>query len=110
MVEQAVGEREDLLDKAALKGRWRTFRNYRYLKPRTENFEGAAALIDGRYKLHKQAKGGRLYDLAADPGERRNLAREKPKIVARMKATLETWQASVERSLSGQDYPASRKK
>ena len=101
------GQTEDVLDAAALKGEWRTFRNYRYLKPRTENFGGWAALIDNRYKLHKRGRGGgELYDLVADPGERRNLAREKPEVAAKMKAALEAWQASVERSLTGQDYPA----
>ena len=105
------GETEDVLDAAALKGRWRTFKNYRYLKPRTENFGGWAALIDDRYKLHKRGRGGvQLYDLVADRGERRNVAREKPKVAANMKAALEACQASVERSLSGQDYPAAATK
>ncbi len=48
--------------------------------------EGADALTRGDYKLIA-AEGDRaleLYDLVADPGERRNLAGEKPEVVAAM--------------------------
>ncbi len=45
-----------------------------------------------------------LYDLDADPKEQNDIAAANPEIVARMKAALEAWQTSVERSLSGADY------
>ncbi|HUT32388.1 MAG TPA: sulfatase-like hydrolase/transferase [Planctomycetota bacterium] len=95
---------ESYIAKQALKGVWRTFSNYKHPTPATENFAGHAALIDGRHKLHKLGKGLELYDLVADPNETKNLAAEKPDVVARMRATLDEWQASVERSLAGLDY------
>ncbi len=47
-----------------------------------------------------------LYDLVADAAETKNLAGENPEIVAKMKTALNAWQASVEKSLAGQDYKA----
>jgi arylsulfatase A-like enzyme len=38
-----------------------------------------------------------LYDLKNDPGEKRNLAREQPEVVARLKEKLLEWDSSVER-------------
>jgi len=95
---------EPYLGREALSGNWRRFRNFNHPKARTENFGGHAALIDNQHKLHKLGNRCQLYDLAADPAERKDLAKAKPELVAKMKATLEAWQASVERSLSGQDY------
>jgi len=37
--------------------------------------------------------GPRLFDLLDDPGERRNVAKEHPEIVARLKALLEAQRA-----------------
>ncbi len=34
-----------------------------------------------------------LFDLQADPGERRNVAAENPEVVRRLAAALETWLA-----------------
>ncbi len=95
---------EPYLDIDDATGWWRTFRNNKHPKAKTKNFGGHAALIGNRYKLHKLRRNIELYDIIADPAERKNLADEKPEVVARMKAALETWQASVEKSLSGQDY------
>jgi len=73
-----------------------------------------ASLIDGRYKLHKHKPRKskefqwRLYDLLADRTESEDLAADKSKIVDAMKERLETWQASVARSLAGKDYPTTR--
>jgi arylsulfatase A-like enzyme len=39
---------------------------------------GTGALVDGRYKLVLRAGGSELYDLEADPGERRDLAALEP--------------------------------
>jgi arylsulfatase A-like enzyme len=76
-----------------------------------------ATLVTDRYKLHKGGGGRRgqrargaaaalsLYDLAADPAEKKDLAAEHPDVVQKMKAELDRWQASVERSLAGEDYP-----
>jgi len=70
----------------------------------------SAALVDNRYKLHTsgggkgKAGGAALYDLIDDPAETKDIASAKPDVVARMKAQLEAWQKSVERSLAGEDY------
>ncbi|MCX5685777.1 MAG: sulfatase-like hydrolase/transferase [Planctomycetota bacterium] len=67
---------------------------------------GHAALTDNTYKLHKLAgEKYELYDLIKDPAEEKDLAAEKPEIVARMKPVLEAWQDSVVKSLAGGDYP-----
>ncbi len=92
----------------ALKGWWRTFRNLKHPKPATRDFQGEAALIDNQYKLHKSGKGVKLYDIAADPQESKDLASRQPQRVAKMKVVLEAWQASVEKSLSGMDYPRAK--
>ena len=65
------------------------------------------ALIDGRYKLHsKLADAGKdkLYDLSADPTEKKNLAGEKPALAAKLRKTLEEWQKSTQASMAGADY------
>jgi len=100
------GERgnKPFLDKKALSGTWRKFSNFTHPKPRTAGFKGHAALIDNRYKLHKLNGKLSLYDLEADAAEKKDIAGRNPEVVARMKAALEEWQASVERSLSGADY------
>ncbi len=62
---------------------------------------------DNRYKLVKPASGNHeLYDLAADPSEKTDLAAKCPEIVTRMRSELETWQQSVQRSGRGEDYAA----
>ncbi|MDO8544464.1 MAG: sulfatase-like hydrolase/transferase [Opitutaceae bacterium] len=80
---------------------------------------GHAALLDWPYKLHTNAVGGRdkkgkkggealpsvlLYNVATDPKETIDLAKQEPERVTRMTAALETWKASVEKSLAGADY------
>jgi len=81
---------------------------------------GHAALLDWPYKLHTNAVAGRarnarqaggetlpttlLYDVSKDPRETTDLAALKPERVAKMTAVLETWKASVEKSLAGADY------
>jgi arylsulfatase A-like enzyme len=80
------------------------FLNFHHPNPLTKDFPGEAAWMDNRYKLVTSSKKTELFDIVADPLEKRDLAADKPKIKARMKAQLEAWQASVERSLAGQDY------
>jgi arylsulfatase A-like enzyme len=54
---------------------------------------GAAALRRGAEKLVLPARDApaELYDLASDPGERRDLAAEQPERAAALRAELETW-------------------
>ena len=95
------------LPEKARVGWWRTFTNYRHPKPLTKDFGGRAALIDGRYKFHLPS--GELYDLEQDPAESKDIAGQHKDIAMRMNKQLEQWRASVERSLSGQDYQAASK-
>ncbi len=82
-----------------------TFRKLRHPKARTSDFGGVAAITEARYKLYAPAKGpAELYDLDADDGEKTDLAASQPERVKAMRAALEGWQRSVERSLSGADY------
>jgi arylsulfatase A-like enzyme len=73
---------------------------------------GHAAWTDNQYKLHRiseKKKEGvtfELYDLLKDPSEKTDLAKDKPEVVAKMKAELEVWQDSVLRSLRLEDYKA----
>lgn len=51
------------------------------------------ALVGRRWKLVMNVKHGtyRLYDLKKDPGEKRNVAKQKPKTLAKMKKKLMIW-------------------
>ncbi|NQT51831.1 N-acetylgalactosamine 6-sulfate sulfatase, partial [bacterium] len=73
-------------------------------------FPGHAAWLDWPWKLHRiHGKRGpvklELYNLARDPGERTNLARQQAERAKALRAALEQWLASVARSLNGKDYP-----
>jgi arylsulfatase A-like enzyme len=68
---------------------------------------GGLAWSDNRYKLiQSMSKEWELYDIVADPSEKNNLAAKHPEILSRMKAELENWQQSVQKSDRGGDYPA----
>jgi len=74
-----------------------------------DSFPGHAAWTDWPWKLHRiQNESGKvtvgLYQLAQDPLEGRDLAEQDPERVKSMRAQLEAWQASVVRSLNGEDY------
>jgi arylsulfatase A-like enzyme len=64
------------------------------------------SLTDNRYKIYSNNKGKTcmLFDLIEDPGEKKDLSAEKPKILQSMKATLEKWRKSCKDSLAGKDY------
>ena len=74
-----------------------------------DTFPGHAAWLDWPWKLHRihDKKGNiklELYNLAEDPMEQKDLlARETDRVNA-MKSQLESWLASVVRSLNGKDY------
>ena len=85
-------------------GTWRKFSNFVHPVPLTENFPGEAALIDGNFKLYKTGDSVELYDLAADAAEADNITGSQQEVTKKMLAELNRWQASVEQSLSGNDY------
>ncbi|MBE0545948.1 MAG: sulfatase-like hydrolase/transferase [Verrucomicrobia bacterium] len=73
---------------------------FRYLTKR--------ALVDDRYKLLTENLAGgkfQLYDLIADPKETRDLSAEQPEVAARMQKQLLDWNATMEASFAGKDYP-----
>lgn len=55
------------------------------------------AVIDNNYKLITNLRGesAQLYDVVNDPGEKHDLAADKPQIVARLQQWREQWWASV---------------
>ena len=72
---------------------------------------GKAALVDNRYKLLTTniARGNfELYDLVDDPAEANNIAADKPDVARRLTQHLLKWNASVDDSFAGKDYPEGR--
>lgn len=74
-----------------------------------EDLPGAAAWIDGDYKLLKSEtkKGAQkfaLYHLSQDKAEQQDLSKQDPARLKKMKAGLQSWQQSVVDSLNGKDY------
>lgn len=72
-----------------------------------------AALVDNRYKILTQnitaaAPKFELYDLEADSRETRDLFEAQPEIAARLRDALLKWNASVDASYAGRDYPEGR--
>ena len=67
------------------------------------------ALIDGDLKLLKvgRGKGAKwaLFDVAKDPGEKKDVSGEHPEILEALKAKAEKLTTSVEASSEGSDYP-----
>lgn len=69
---------------------------------------GRAALIDNEYKLITQKIGNEqyeLYHLQNDPHETTNLYEKMPEVAARMVSAMNDWNASIDRSIAGEDYP-----
>lgn len=68
---------------------------------------GARAVYSGRWKLSVDEKTGaaELFDLKADPGESRDLAREKPKEAGELSAVLAAWAAQTS-ARAGRPEPA----
>ncbi len=82
---------------------------------------GHAVLLDWPYKLHlnpaapkaktdEKLSATMLFDISKDPKETTDIAAKDPERVAKLKVQLQAWQGSVEKSLSGADYPATPKK
>ncbi|MCB9783602.1 MAG: sulfatase-like hydrolase/transferase [Candidatus Omnitrophica bacterium] len=75
-----------------------------------ETFPGHAAWLDWPWKLHRIEKDDentirfQLYNLEDDPMEEKVVIQENGDRFERMRNELEAWQASVVRSLNGEDY------
>jgi len=87
----------------------RNFTNFHHPPLTPEDYTGARAVVDRRYKLvvHEKKEGGakrELFDLIEDPGETRNLMKEKREVAELLGKTLREWQDSVLKSLGGADY------
>ncbi|MBI5689525.1 MAG: sulfatase-like hydrolase/transferase [Verrucomicrobia bacterium] len=70
-----------------------------------------AALIEDRYKivaLNLERGPFQVFDLVADPREQTDLAETQPALTARLKQALLAWNASVQSSYEGKDYPEGR--
>lgn len=71
-------------------------------------YQAKRALVGDRYKLltNNLADGKfELYDLVADVKESRDLSDDQPELFAQMKQQLIDWNASVDASFAGKDYP-----
>jgi arylsulfatase A-like enzyme len=80
-------------------------------KPLGFRFAKKTAFVDNRYKLlaNDLTEGPfELYDLEADPQETKDLSAEKPEQLAKMKKDWQAWNASVDASFAGKDYPEGR--
>lgn len=85
----------------------RNFQNYHHPEIRPEDFGGARAIVDNRYKLVLDGARGNtkeLFDLRSDPGEKKNIIASQPAVAAQLEQQLRAWQQSVLQSLTGADY------
>jgi arylsulfatase A-like enzyme len=74
---------------------------------------GGVAWIDNDYKLvrnysEKEDAAYELYNLIGDPDEQQDLIAHYPEIAARLASQLAAWNRSVDRSITGADYPEGR--
>lgn len=66
------------------------------------------ALVDGVWSsdvLRALQPEWELYNVVVDPSEQINLIEQRPELAARMRAQLDAWNESVDRSIKGADYP-----
>lgn len=67
--------------------------------------EGRGVILEKRYKFLSQKGEYELYDLIEDPAETTNLIETKPEVAERMITTWTEWNATVDASDAGKDYP-----
>ena len=85
----------------------RDFQNYHHQEIVQADFEGARAILDGRFKLVVDGEpdsGQELFDIRTDAAESENLASCHPMDAQRLGDELRRWQQSVLESLTGADY------
>ncbi len=95
------------LAKIGPEGATRNFQNFHYPEIREEDFAGARAIVDNRYKLVVDGGNGtgtELFDLRSDPAEKNNLIQSHAAEARKLEQQLRAWQQSVLQSLTGADY------
>lgn len=97
------------LAKLGAEGATRNFLNFHHPEIQEEDFGGARAILDNRFKLviHGEAgsKGTKeLFDVRADPAEKQNLITSHAAEAEKLERQLRAWQQSVLQSLTGADY------
>ncbi|MEM7144274.1 MAG: sulfatase-like hydrolase/transferase [Verrucomicrobiota bacterium] len=75
-------------------------------KPLPFRHRDRGVIIDNQFKFISQDGTEELYDLVADPAETTDLSAQHPEVLARLKLNYETFNASVENSVAGKDYPS----
>ena len=88
-------------------GATRNFQNFHHPDIQEQDFAGARAILDNRYKL--VIDGGRdtgkeLFDVRSDPAEKNNLIKTHAAVATKLEQQLRAWQQSVLQSLTGADY------
>ncbi len=77
-------------------------------KPIPFRFGRNGALVDNDYKLITQdiqKSDFELYNLKTDPRESKDISKDHPEIFHRMTSAFDKWNASVDASVAGKDYP-----
>ncbi len=77
-------------------------------KPLFFRHRNRGVVIDNRWKLHAAKGKFELYDLENDAGETTDAIASQPEIAARLRAAYEEWNATVEASVAGKDYPGGK--
>lgn len=80
-------------------------------KPMPFRYGKKLALVDNSHKiLTENLDSGTfsLYDLNADPNETRDISADMPELFEKMKNDLLTWNAGVDASFEGKDYPEAK--
>ena len=68
-------------------------------------YKNESAVVDHQWKMIRGKKGEALYHLDHDVAEETNLVNEKPDVARRLSAWLDEFNASVDQSVAGKDYP-----
>jgi arylsulfatase A-like enzyme len=97
------------LAKLSAEGATRNFVNFHHPEIQEEDFGGARAMLDNRFKLvidgEARTGGSReLFDVRNDPAEKHNIIATHPAEAAQLERQLRAWQQSVLQSLTGADY------
>ena len=74
-------------------------------KPLFFRHRNRGVIIDNQYKLVSMKGKFELYDLHADSKESNNLLLKKPDVATELRKKYLTWNASVDASVAGKDYP-----